>query len=467
MSILQKLRFRKPKEPVTYGLGAALLSQRRESERPGGRRTAPPERETAAPTVTPVIQALEPVPPVAAAEPAPSAPAVEPPQPQHKRERGHGKQKKDAGKRHAIVRKKYRKSLLLTLFVIIPTILLGFYLTFVFSPMYISASYFALRSSDNSDLSAVQSFLTSTSSGTVMDAYIIQNHITSHDMLEKVAGRIDLRGHYADPGKDLYSRLKSNPTKEEMLAYWQWLVSVTFELDKGIISVEVKAYTPEMAKAINDVILFYSEELVNQMNTRAHEDAIRLARDELEMAEQRVLKAQAALQRFRDDKSILDPAATAKGLESVIASLESEAASLQAELNAALEVMHRNSPRAVTLQNKLNALQMQIAQEKTRLAGLNSGNTTLSSLVGDYTQLVTEEQFAQDQLVRSMGSLEIARLKAIAKSRYIVPFQPPTVPEESLYPRPLLFTVFGFFAFLILLGITSLILAAIKDHMGV
>ena len=374
---------------------------------------------------------------------------------------------RQAAEKRLFLFNKYRKSILLAIFVIIPTVLLAIYLTFIFSPMYISTSYFALRSNDNSELSAVQSFLSSTSTGTVMDAHIIHNHISSSDMLEKVASVIDIHAHYADRSKDVYSRLKLHPTKEEMLEYWQWLVSVTYELDKGIISVEVKAYTPEMAKAVNDATLYYSEELVNQMNARAHQDAIKLAKDEVDMAEQRVFRAQAALRNFRDDKSILDPASTARGLEGVIASLESEAASVQAELNASLQVMHKSSPRVVTLQNRLNALQRQIAQEKTRLAGLSAQNTSLSSLVGDYTQLVTEEKFAQDQLVRSMAALEVARLKAIAKSRYIVPFQPPTLPEESLYPRPFLFTLFGFFILLILLGITSLVLAAIKDHMGV
>ena len=279
---------------------------------------------------------------------------------------------RQAAEKRLFLFNKYRKSILLAIFVIIPTVLLAIYLTFIFSPMYISTSYFALRSNDNSELSAVQSFLSSTSTGTVMDAHIIHNHISSSDMLEKVASVIDIHAHYADRSKDVYSRLKLHPTKEEMLEYWQWLVSVTYELDKGIISVEVKAYTPEMAKAVNDATLYYSEELVNQMNARAHQDAIKLAKDEVDMAEQRVFRAQAALRSFRDDKSILDPASTARGLEGVIATLESEAASVQAELNASLQVMHKSSPRVVTLRNRLNALQRQITQEKTRLADRKS-----------------------------------------------------------------------------------------------
>jgi capsular polysaccharide transport system permease protein len=222
-----------------------------------------------------------------------------------------------------------------------------------------------------------------------------------------------------------------------------------------------------MAKRISDTVMAFSEELVNQMNDRAHQDALRLTRAEVTAAEKRVLQAQAELRRFRDDKSILDPEATAKGLENVIAQLESEAAGTQAELTAALQVMQQGSPRVQTLERKLRALQDQLAREKTRLAGLNSTTTTLSSLVGDYAQLATEEEFAQKQLVHSMGAYEAARLKAISQSRYLVPIQPPTLPQESLYPRPFLFTAAGFLTLLIVVGLCSLIIAAIKDHMGV
>ncbi len=365
------------------------------------------------------------------------------------------------------VAKKGRRLRLLTAFVYIPTFVLAVYLFCFFSPMYISESHFALRSNDMSDLSVAPSSLFQTISGSVFDAFIIQSYVGSLDMLEKVSQRINLREHFSDRSKDIYSRLKAKPTKEEMLSYWQWLVSVSYELDKGIISVAVKAYTPEMAKAINDAILAYSEALVNQMNDRSHQDTIRLAKDEVAIAEKRVLQAQQALQKFRDDKAILDPQVTAKGLEEVIARLETEAAGVQAELSTSLMVMQKNSPRVLTLQTKLKGLREQLVLERTRLAGLNAQSATLSSLVGDYTQLITEEKFAQERLVRSMSALEVARLKSIAKSRYIVPFQPPTLPEESLYPRPLLFTLFGFCVLLVGLGICSLTIASIKDHMGV
>ena len=249
--------------------------------------------------------------------------------------------------------------------------------------------------------------------------------------------------------------------------YWNKIVTVNFNPDKGIIVVETRAYTPEMAKKINEAIVRESEALVNRINERAHLDSLRLTQEEVRASENRLLAAQVALQAFRDDKSILDPLSTAKGLESVIAQLEVESATTQAELTAALEVMQPNSPQVRSIQTKLNSLLEQLTKERARLAGIGSQSGALSSLVGDYAQLATEERFAQEQYIKSMAAYEVARLKAISQSRYIVPFMPPSLPQDSLYPRPLLYTVFAFLGLLICLGIVSLIVAAIKDHMGV
>jgi capsular polysaccharide transport system permease protein len=78
-----------------------------------------------------------------------------------------------------------------------------------------------------------------------------------------------------------------------------------------------------------------------------------------------------------------------------------------------------------------------------------------------------EEEFANKQLVSVMSMYEMARVRATSQSRYIVPVQPPTLAEESEYPRPFLFTLVAFAAFLTFLGFVSLTIAAVRDHMGV
>ncbi len=69
----------------------------------------------------------------------------------------------------SLVNKKGRGLRFLWLFVFIPTLFLGLYLTFFFSDMYISESSFALRSNEQQDLPSSAGILFPAASGTGTD----------------------------------------------------------------------------------------------------------------------------------------------------------------------------------------------------------------------------------------------------------------------------------------------------------
>lgn len=118
------------------------------------------------------------------------------------------------------------------------------------------------------------------------------------------------------------------------------------------------------------------------------------------------------------------------------------------------------------LQNRLTVLQKQLQSEKARLASQMQGDKPLSALVSEFQSLTLEEEFAQKQLTSAMASLETARVQAESKSLYVESFQKPMVPDESLYPRPIVFSLVFMLAAAVLLGLVSLIVAAIREHAG-
>ena len=256
------------------------------------------------------------------------------------------------------------------------------------------------------------------------------------------------------------------PTQDEQLRYWKWAVIPALDQDTGIITLETKAYSPEMAQKIAAAVLARSEALVNTMNLRAREDAVSLAQSEVQRAEARVRKAQEAMRNFRDAHTLLDPRVTAAGLQGVVTELEGEAVKLRAQLAEAQSFMRSSAPATKALQTRLKAVESQLDQEKQRLAGLRSQEGNLNAVVGEYEDLTIEAEFAQKQLVTAMSALESARVHEVAKSRYVVAFQQPTLPDESLYPRPFLFTAYVFVGALLLLGLGSLITASIREHAG-
>lgn len=351
---------------------------------------------------------------------------------------------------------------------VVPTLLAFVYFVVFASPMYVSHASFAIRSADASSSSGldIASMFLRTSGSTGNDSYIVNDYIQSLDLAQDINRELDLVKHYSDRDHDMISRLWRNPTQDELVRYWRWAVVPQLNVDTGIISLEVKAYTPEMAQALTRAVLSRSEALVNAMNERAHEDAVSLAREEVTRAEERVRKAQSAMREFRDAHNLIDPKMTAEGVQSLVSGLEAEATTLRTQISEAKSYMKADAPIIKSLSQRLAAVEKQLSEEKLRVAGQGSVQGNLNALVADYEDLTIEAEFAQKQLVSAMTSLEQARIQQMAQSRYVVAYQQPTLPDESLYPKPFLFTLYVFAGMLLFLGIVSLIWASIREHAG-
>ena len=360
-----------------------------------------------------------------------------------------------------------RKGKIFACVVLLPTVAVFLYYLLWASPMYVSQTRFAIRSADSSGGGLdIASALLRSSSSTGADAHIVVEYIQSLDIIHDIDKELGVDLHFSDKGHDVFSRLTNNPTQDEQLRYWKWAVIPALDQDTGIITLETKAYSPEMVQKIAAAVLARSEALVNTMNLRAREDAVSLAQSEVQRAEARVRKAQEAMRNFRDAHTLLDPRVTAAGLQGVVTELEGEAVKLRAQLAEAQSFMRSSAPATKALQTRLKAVESQLDQEKQRLAGLRSQEGNLNAVVGEYEDLTIEAEFAQKQLVTAMSELESARVHEVAKSRYVVAFQQPTLPDESLYPRPFLFTAYVFVGALLLLGLGSLITASIREHAG-
>ena len=350
---------------------------------------------------------------------------------------------------------------------LVPTFLSLIYFGLWASPMYIAEARFAVRGAESGaiETGGLASMLLPAGSTIGTDVNIVTEYIQSPDIMEAVDKELHIFDHFASHDYDIISRLESDATRDERLDYWQWAVKPSLDPETGIVALSVKAYEPDVAKKLAEAVLAKSEALVNAMSRRAQDDAITLAMREVKTAEGRVSKAQEAMRAFRDRSGMLDPTSTAGGLQGIVSQLESEVVKVKAEIAEASTYMSKDAPALVGLRARLAAVEKQLAAEKLRLAG-ESKPGSMTSIAGEYEDLQIESDFARQQLVSAMASLEAARVKAEAQSRYVVAFQVPVLPDESLYPRPFLFTLFVFVGALVIVGICSLIIAAVREHAG-
>ena len=91
----------------------------------------------------------------------------------------------------------------------------------------------------------------------------------------------------------------------------------------------------------------------------------------------------------------------------------------------------------------------------------------LSESLGEYEKLNIEYQFAQKVLESALSNLEATSQISLSKSKYLVKIDEPKIPDESLWPRPILASVITLILTIFSLGGISLLVSAIREHLGI
>lgn len=351
--------------------------------------------------------------------------------------------------------------------VFIPTVLTFIYFGFIASPMYISEVKFALKTPESGSTTlGVMSNLFKMPTSSLQDAMVVEEYLRSNDAFNSTSEKLGLIEHYSDSSHDLISRLQAEPTVDDISKFWRRVSTVSVNQDSSVVTFKVRAYTAEMAHAINVEILRLSEMLVNSMNERAKDDMLKLADIEVNTAKERLYKAQSELRDFRNLNQDLDLKATAEGMQSLVIELETEAARLRTQIAEQSRYTDENAVGLQALKARLSGIEQQIERERERLTQVPHDGSSINILASQYENLVAEAEFARQQLVMAMTSYEQAKADLLSKNLYIVTVAKPSMPDEALYPEPFLFTFYVFIALTMIYAVTSLIAAAIREHMG-
>jgi capsular polysaccharide transport system permease protein len=360
------------------------------------------------------------------------------------------------------------KAILKTLGTIVgvPTLFAIIYYGFMASDMYVSEAKVAVRSAKSglstNGLTALLSSPVLSSGG--QDSMVVMDYVSSLDIVDKLNERADFLRHYSSESIDYVSRLKSDATRQEILRYYLKRVNVQRDTMSDVLTVKVRAFTPEMAQQIASLIIELNEELVNTLSNRMEEDAIRSARTEVDRAVTHLRKTALDINHFQSVNDSISPQDESTALFGRLSVMESRLSETRATLTETMAFMREDSADVVVLKNRINALERQLSLEKGRVTG--EGKDDLGHLVGNYQPLLLEQEIAQQGYASSLASFEAARMDAQRKKQYLITFVEPNLPDAASEPRRfvkiLTVMIYSFLAYLIF----GLLWSALKDHMG-
>lgn len=363
----------------------------------------------------------------------------------------------------AKIRPRHRLVVLSLLVVVaLPLLIAAAYLWGVAKDQYASTVGFSVRREDSggaADLLGGLSGLTKSSSS---DTDILYEYLRSQKLVADMDARMDLRTLWSKPSGDPIFVLDPDGTIEDLVDYWKRMVKTSYDSATGLIEVRVLAFEPADATGIAQALLDESARMINQLSAAAREDAVRFAREELKVAEDRLRTAREAMTSFRVKNQIVDPATDFQAQAGLVGTLENQLAEAQIEIDL-LADSGEADPRLVQAKRRAEVIVARIAAERAKV-GADGGQKDYAALAGDYERLLVDREFAEQSYVAALSTFDSARSESQRTSRYLAAHVLPTTAEVSRYPeRLVILGLLGLFLML-LWSIATLVVYSLKDR---
>ena len=296
------------------------------------------------------------------------------------------------------------------------------------------------------------------------DAQIVTSYIRSRAIIDDLNAKVNLRELFRRPEADFWARLKRDASIEELTDYWNSMINTYIDTVSGIVTLKVRAFRAEDAVALANAVLQLSESLVNRISDRARRDATQTAEGEVRRAYEMTQTALADLRRFRDSAGIIDPQQAASEIGKLLIPLMADKIRMESDLFVATRDLDESAPTVVALKRRIATAEQQITDLKNKLTGTNGGERTVAASLAKFEELDLQREFAEKMYTLAQADLDRAQERAARQSVYLTVFVPPSMPEESRYPKRVAFPILIFFGLLIGWAIVAMTLASVEDH---
>jgi capsular polysaccharide transport system permease protein len=348
----------------------------------------------------------------------------------------------------------------------VPTICVAAYFAFFASDQYISEAQFTVAGSMMPSADGFGSLGGIPAIAVIQDTQIVTNYVVSRAALEKLEASVKIRQLYSKPTIDWYAKFNADKSIEKLLTYWKGMVSVSIKMPSGIVTLQVRAFSPDDAKLIADALVTDSEHLINEMDQRMHNDSVKGAEQQVASASSKLADTRLALENARNNSGILDAVKTADSINAILNGVKSSLLQLQQEYQTQLKVVSPSAPQMRLLKSRIDATAIQINELEAQLTQKSgSSDPTLSRAVSQFAALDLEHKIAERLYAGALTALEIARLTAQKRMMYLTTFIRPQAPQDAEYPRRITTTLMASFIFLVLWGIICLMLNTIRKRL--
>lgn len=348
--------------------------------------------------------------------------------------------------------------------VLLPVAATAWYLWSVALDQYASRVGFSVQREDTGSAIEILGGITELSGNSSADTDILYEFIQSQALVRILDDRLNLVASYSRPEDPLFS-MPATPTIEDVEAHWARKVDVFYDTASRLIEVRVLAFTPQDALRVAEGIHDESTAMLNDMSAAARADATRYAREELDLAQDRLRAARQALTAFRVQTQIVDPAADVQGRMGLLNTLLAQQATALIDLDILASNTGTNDQRFLQAQKRVEVIENRIREERARFGDSPAEeDRRYADLVSEFEALAVDLEFAQESYLSARATYDAALAEAQRKSRYLATYLPPTLAERAEYPQRALLLAMVAGGLFTLWSILALVYYALRDR---
>jgi capsular polysaccharide transport system permease protein len=353
-----------------------------------------------------------------------------------------------------IARRRRRRLVLLatrlSLFVLLPTLLVAFYYYRVATPLYATNTEFVIQKAESGGTSSgggLGGLLGGSSFATVQESIVVQSYLESREAMLRLDEELNFRAHFSGLNMDPLIRLEPDAAIESVYSTYRNQLTIGYDPTEGVIKLEMLAADPFTSQAFSEALIRYAEERVDQMSQRLREDQMAGARESYEDAERRVSEAQARVLELQERRGVLSADAEVSAVFSQIATFELEAQQERLRLAEITAARSPNATRVEIAQNNIARLETLIAQLRSSLTETQTDGASLARIQSELVIAQADLETRQMMLAQALQQLETARIEANRQTLYLSMGVFPVPPDRAAYPRAFENTLLAFLVF--------------------
>ena len=370
---------------------------------------------------------------------------------------------------HDIARQRRRRLALLAArmfaFVLLPTIIVGWYFNVAATPMYSVRSELLIQKAGPASSGGSLSELFSGSAfATSQDSIAVQDYLRSREAMVRLEADLGFRSHFQSEGIDVLQRLEPNATQEAAYKVYKKFIKVSLNTNDGVILLEVIAADPDVAADWSRQLITYAEGQVDDLTQRLRQDQMRDAQEGYDEAQVALTASQHHLIELQQRYKIIAPESEVGMIVGQIGGLEIQITEERLSLAQMESNREPNQARMEPVKRRIATLEAQVAELRARLTANSTSETGLAVIQGEL--LVAEDELLIRELLlaQALQSMETARVEANRQVRYLSLVVSPIPPDEPTYPRAFDNTAVAMLSFLGIYLILSMTVATLREQ---